>query len=95
MSTTSNEESAAQATVGTTAAIAGLGTLTLALFPLAIPILALTAVAVAPLAILAIVPAVLVGIVVGAALAIRALARAITDRPRSPRRLPASARLDM
>ena len=50
------KDAAAETVVGVAAGAVGLGTLMLALFPFAIPILALTAVFVAPLALLGLIP---------------------------------------
>jgi hypothetical protein len=72
---------------GTAAAVAGLGMVTLALFPLALPILALTIVATLPLAVPLIAIAAIAAILTVAALAIRAAGRGIRrlgrgrDRP--------------
>jgi hypothetical protein len=73
MTTTRTAESAAL--TGVAGALTGVGILTMALFPLAIPILVLTAVFVAPLVILPVAAALPVAIVAGVVLAIRAIGR--------------------
>lgn len=72
----------AETVAGVMAGAVGVGTLVLALFPFAIPFLALTAVAVAPLALLGLVPLLLAVPLVGAAVAIRAGVRRVRGRER-------------
>jgi hypothetical protein len=62
---------------GTAAAATGLGVLTFALFPLALPIVALTIVATLPLAVPLVVPAAVGAILSGMWLGVRTLARAV------------------
>jgi hypothetical protein len=63
--------------------LVGGGIVTTVLFPLAIPILALTAVFVAPLVLIGIAAALPVGIVAGLVLALRAIVRRLGSRPGS------------
>jgi hypothetical protein len=70
MNNTATYRSNAESAVGSIGVLTGLGVLTMALFPLAIPILLLTAVSLAPLLPLI----VLGGMVTGMVLAVRALA---------------------
>jgi hypothetical protein len=64
----------------------GLGILTFALAPLALPGILLTLVFVAPLLLLGLAAALVVGVPVAIGLGIRALARRIQGRPRPERR---------
>jgi Na+/H+-translocating membrane pyrophosphatase len=68
-------ESTALTMSGTAGVVAGLGVVTFALFPLAIPFLLLTAVFAAPLALIGLAAAIPLGIVAIAVVAIRRLAR--------------------
>jgi len=74
------KDAAAETVVGVAAGAVGLGTLMLALFPFAIPILALTAVFVAPLALLGLIPLALAGIVAAIVLAGRTAWRRLRSR---------------
>ena len=75
MTTTRPTESTAEVVNGTAAVVAAGGILTLALAPLAIPILVLTLVFAAPLLPLLIVPALAIGAVVGVVRLVRAIVR--------------------
>jgi hypothetical protein len=72
-----SSESQLNGTVGALAVVAGIGVLTLALFPLALPFLILTAVATVPLVLPLLVPVVLVMVIVGIWKGARALGRGI------------------
>jgi hypothetical protein len=84
MNAKTTDTSTSEAIVGVSAVLVGLGVVTVALFPLAIPIVVLTAASAVPLLVLA-VPAAILGAVWFAA---RALVRLAARRPRRRRRAP-------
>ncbi|MGH2955054.1 MAG: hypothetical protein ACRDK9_13760 [Solirubrobacterales bacterium] len=78
MSNTATYRSGAESAGGSVGVLTGLGVLTMALFPLSIPIVLLTAVSLVPL-----LPVVILGVVVvGAALALRGLTSLFSRRGR-------------
>jgi hypothetical protein len=91
MTSMSTTESAMTTVSGIAAAVVGVGTLLLVLFPISIPILILTAVAVAPLALLGLVPILAVGIVAAAMIGVRAATRGMRGSHRERELLIARA----
>jgi hypothetical protein len=93
MPASQNDQSYAEATVGIAAVLTGLGAVTFALFPLAIPFVVLLGLAAAPLLLLPVVVGIPVALGVGAWKATRAMVRGVRGRrpPSRPARTEGAA----